>query len=44
MANVRSNGFAPNARKKRKGVHSKTKTSKTKTSRLYKKKYRGQGR
>jgi len=31
-------------RKKRKGIHSKTKTSKTKSSRLYKKKYRGQGR
>ena len=29
---------------KRKGVHAKTKTSKTKTSKLYKKKYKGQGR
>jgi len=28
----------------RPGVHAKTKTSKTKTSKLYKKKYRGQGR
>lgn len=28
----------------RPGVHSKTKTSKSKTSKLYKKKYRGQGR
>lgn len=29
---------------KRKGVHSKKKTSKLKTSKLYKKSYRGQGR
>jgi len=28
----------------RKGVHAKTKTSSSPTSRLYKKKYRGQGR
>jgi hypothetical protein len=39
-----SNSFSPNGSKKRKGVHSKTKTSKTKTSKLYKKKYKGQGR
>ena len=31
-------------RKKRKGVHSKTKQSKIKTSKHYKKRYRGQGR
>jgi hypothetical protein len=30
--------------RKRKGVHSKTKCSKVKGSRNYKKKYRGQGR
>lgn len=30
--------------KKRPGVHSKTKTSKLKKSRNYRKKYRGQGR
>jgi rubredoxin len=30
--------------KKRKGVHGKTKTSKLKTSKLYKKGYKGQGR
>ena len=30
--------------KKRKGVHSKTKTSKSKNSSNYKKKYKGQGR
>tara|TARA_R100001443_G_scaffold5868_1_gene14689 strand:- start:229 stop:363 length:135 start_codon:yes stop_codon:yes gene_type:complete len=29
---------------KRPGVHSKTKNSKIKTSKLYQKKYRGQGR
>lgn len=28
----------------RPGVHAKTKSSKSKTSKLYKKKYRGQGR
>jgi hypothetical protein len=33
-----------NTRVKRKGVHAKTKTSKTKNSELYKKSYRGQGR
>tara|TARA_R110002020_G_scaffold2135_1_gene9741 strand:- start:1624 stop:1752 length:129 start_codon:yes stop_codon:yes gene_type:complete len=30
--------------RKRKGVHAKSKTSKTKTSKLYKKRYNGQGR
>jgi hypothetical protein len=39
-----NNSFTPNGTKKRKGVHAKTKTSKTKTSKLYKKKYKGQGR
>lgn len=39
-----SNSYSPNPRKKRRGVHAKTKTSKTRTSKLYKKKYRGQGR
>ncbi len=29
---------------KRPGIHAKTKTSKLKSSKLYKKKYRGQGR
>jgi hypothetical protein len=32
------------AKSNRKGVHSKSKTSKLKSSKLYKKKYRGQGR
>ncbi len=31
-------------RKRRRGVHAKTKTSKLKNSKNYKKKYRGQGR
>ena len=31
-------------KKKRKGIHSKTKTSKVKGSKHYKKAYRGQGR
>lgn len=44
MARGSENLYSPGTRKKRKGVHAKTKTSKTKTSRLYKKKYRGQGR
>lgn len=33
-----------NKRKKRKGVHSKTKSSKLKSSKNYLKKYKGQGR
>jgi len=32
------------AKKKRKGIHSKNKTSSSKGSKFYKKKYRGQGR
>jgi hypothetical protein len=32
------------AKVKRPGVHAKTKTSKIKTSKLYKKKYKGQGK
>jgi|TARA_R110000803_G_scaffold75114_2_gene139399 hypothetical protein len=31
-------------KKKRKGIHSKTKTSQTKSSKNYKKLYKGQGR
>ena len=31
-------------KKKRKGIHAKTKTSKTKASKLYSKKYNGQGK
>ena len=40
---ARANGIKSNSRK-RKGVHSKTKTSRSKNSKFYKKKYRGQGR
>ena len=36
--------FIAKPRKKRPGIHSKKKTSKIKTSRLYKKAYRGQGK
>jgi hypothetical protein len=46
MAKVGSNGSSSKLDKKqvsRPGVHAKTKTSKSKTSKLYKKKYRGQG-
>jgi hypothetical protein len=39
-----SNGPSSSDIKKRKGVHAKTKISKTKSSKLYKKKYKGQGR
>lgn len=39
-----SSSFLRRARKKRKGVHAKRGTSKTKTSKRYKKKYNGQGK
>ena len=35
---------ALDSKPKRPGIHAKTKTSKLKTSKLYKKTYRGQGR
>jgi hypothetical protein len=38
------NTTTPNGTKKRKGMHAKKKTSNIKTSKLYKKKYKGQGR
>lgn len=44
MAKGQVNSFTPSNSKKRKGVHCKTKVSKLKKSKLYKKKYRGQGR
>jgi hypothetical protein len=46
MANVKnSNGGAREVgKKKRPGVHSKSKTSKLKTSKNYKKNYKAQGR
>lgn len=36
--------YSPQKNVKRPGVHAKTKTSKNKTSKLYKKRYKGQGR
>lgn len=33
-----------NSKKRRRGVHAKTKTSKSKTSKFYTKRYRGQGK
>jgi len=36
--------YSSESKKKRKGVHSKTKTSKLKSSKNYKKKDRGQGK
>ena len=36
--------YNPSPKKKRPGVHSKKKTSKLKTSKNYKKSYRGQGK
>ena len=44
MGRTGNNYRTLNSRQKRKGVHAKTKTSKTKTCKLYKKKYKGQGR
>ncbi len=44
MAKISSNGKLETTRKSRPGVHSKNGTSKNKSSRNYKKKYRGQGR
>lgn len=45
MSKIQSSTYySVSNRKKRKGVHSKTKTSKLKTSKYYKKKYKGQGR
>ena len=42
----KTNAFenAPQGSVKRPGVHAKTKSSKSKTSKLYKKRYKGQGR
>ena len=42
-AGTASNTFRKGG-KKRRGVHAKTKTSRIKHSKFYKKKYRGQGR
>ncbi len=44
MARIVTNNYKPNQRKKRPGVHAKSKSSKLKKSRNYVKAYRGQGR
>lgn len=44
MAKLSSTGKLEISKVSRPGVHSKTKTSRSKTSKLYKKKYRGQGK
>ena len=44
MAKLTLSLYQKKATVKRKGVHSKCKTSNIKSSKLYKKKYRGQGR
>ncbi len=44
MAKLQLSSAPSGFKKKRKGVHAKTKTSKLKSSRNYKKSYRGQGR
>ncbi len=42
--NLNLSGFRKKPRRKRPGVHAKTKTSRSKPSLNYKKKYKGQGR
>jgi hypothetical protein len=44
MAKLISSNYAKSKRKKRPGIHAKSKTSKMKNSVNYKKKYRGQGK
>ena len=44
MARNTSEYRSSGAKSKRKGIHAKSKSSKLKTSKLYKKKNRGQGR
>jgi len=44
LAKVVTNNYTPDSKKKRPGVHAKSKTSKLKSSRNYKKLYRGQGK
>lgn len=43
-ASTSSVGFKKSNRRKRKGVHSKKKNSKSKMAKNYRKKYKGQGR
>jgi len=44
MAKVQISNYKSNNRIKRKGVHAKSKMSSLKSSKNYKKKYRGQGK
>lgn len=44
MARIVVSNYKPNQRKKRPGIHAKSKSSKLKKSRNYVKAYRGQGR
>ena len=44
MAKMQASSYVEKPKVTRKGVHAKTKTSNTKGSSNYKKKYRGQGR
>jgi hypothetical protein len=44
MAKINSIGKLESPKKSRPGVHAKTKTSRSKNSANYKKKYRGQGK
>jgi hypothetical protein len=44
MAKLMTAGAPSGVKKKRKGIHAKTKTSNVKGSKHYKKAYRGQGR
>ena len=44
MAKILTAEAPSGVKKKRKGIHAKTKTSKLKSSKHYKKAYRGQGR
>ena len=44
MAKLMTSDAPSGHKKKRKGIHAKSKTSKLKSSRNYKKAYRGQGR
>jgi len=44
MAKILTAEAPSGEKKKRKGIHAKTKTSKLKSSKHYKKAYRGQGR
>jgi hypothetical protein len=44
LAKIVVNNYSPTKNTKRPGVHSKSKTSKLKSSKNYKKAYKGQGR